>query len=289
MTIATGRPIDLEPSWLARLGGEFELPYMQQLRAFLLQESLRSVLAVAPGFDSSALTVRLSLPRKGYGDNARLSSFYRAVEARVRELPGVSAVAAVNHVPLNGALASADYRVEDRPAPADDHLPTAQYRMVTPGYFDAMGVKILAGRTFDETDLPDRPAVGIISQSLARQSFPDRDPIGHRLLVKDTPDGFRPIEIVGVAGDVHHGSLETAPEAHLYVAYHQVRPALLAIVSGGDEDLKRWRLRLYATPQQVVFDEVFDTPLRLLTARHADGAATLFVMTGDRLTVLRPR
>ncbi len=209
------------------VGAQVALMVVLLSGAFLLQESLRSVLAVAPGFDSSALTVRLSLPRKGYGDNARLSSFYRAVEARVRELPGVSAVAAVNHVPLNGALASADYRVEDRPAPADDHLPTAQYRMVTPGYFDAMGVKILAGRTFDETDLPDRPAVGIISQSLARQSFPDRDPIGHRLLVKDTPDGFRPIEIVGVAGDVHHGSLETAPEAHLYVAYHQVRPALL--------------------------------------------------------------
>jgi putative ABC transport system permease protein len=51
--------------------------------------------------------------------------------------------------------------------------------------------------------------------------------VGHRLLVKDTPDGFRPVEIVGVAGDVRHGSLETAPEPHLYVPYHQTRPALL--------------------------------------------------------------
>jgi hypothetical protein len=85
----------------------------------------------------------------------------------------------------------------------------------------------VAGRKFDESDDPDRPAVGIVSQSLARQSFPDRDPVGHRLLVKDTPDGFRPIEIVGVAGDVRHGSLEGAPEPHLYIAYHQTRPALL--------------------------------------------------------------
>jgi hypothetical protein len=64
-------------------------------------------------------------------------------------------------------------------------------------------------------------------------------------------------------------------------------PALLALVSGGDEDLDRWRLRVYATPQQVVYDEVFDTPLRLLAARHADGAGTLFVIAGDALTVLR--
>jgi putative ABC transport system permease protein len=195
--------------------------------ALLLLERFRSVLLVGPGFDPAALTVRLSLPLKEHADNVRISGFYRALESRVADLPGVRAVAAVNHVPLNGALASADYKVEDRPPASEDQLPTAQYRMATPGYFGAMGIPIVAGRRFDETDGPDRPAVGIVSRSLARQSFPDRDPIGHRLLVKDTPGGFRPIEIVGVAGDVHHGSLEAAPEPHLYVPYHQTPPALL--------------------------------------------------------------
>jgi predicted permease len=209
------------------VGAQIALMVVLLSGAFLLQESFRTVLAIAPGFDPGALTLRLSLPRKDYGDNAKVSTFYRALEARVAQLPGVEAVGAVNHVPLNGALASADYRVEDRPAPSDDQLPTAQYRMVTPGYFAAMGVRIVAGRTLDDADAPGRPSVGIISQSLARQSFPDRDPVGHRLLVKDNPAGFRPIEIVGVAGDVHHGSLETAPEPHLYVAYHQTSPALL--------------------------------------------------------------
>lgn len=66
-----------------------------------------------------------------------------------------------------------------------------------------------------------------MSESLVRQSFGDRDPVGRQLLVKDTPDGFRSIEIVGVAGDVHHGSLETASEPHLYVPYHQVPSSLL--------------------------------------------------------------
>lgn len=209
------------------VGAEIALMVVLLSAAFLLQQSFRSVLRVEPGFDPRALTVRLSLPRAVYADTQKISTFYRALEARVAALPGVQAVAAVNHVPLNGALASADYKVEDRPPASDDQLPTAQYRMVTPAYFAAMGVPLVAGRAFDEADDPGRPAVAIISRALARQSFPDRDPVGRRLLVKDTPAGFRPIEIVGVAGDVHHGSLETAAEPHLYVAYHQTPRALL--------------------------------------------------------------
>jgi len=209
------------------VGAEVALMVVLLSGALLLQRSFSSVLLVDPGFDPRALTVRLSLPRTVYADTARISAFYRALEARVAALPGVQAVAAVNHVPLNGALASADYKVEDRPPASDDQLPTAQYRMVTPAYFAAMGVPIVAGRTFDESDDPGRPAVAIVSRSLARQSFPDRDPVGRRLLVKDTPAGFREVEVIGVAGDVHHGSLETAPEPHLYVAYHQTPRALL--------------------------------------------------------------
>ena len=74
------------------------------------------------------------------------------------------------------------------------------------------------------------PSVAVISQALARQSFPDRDPVGQHLLVKDTPDGFRPMEIVGVVGDVRHASLEAAAEPHLFVPYHQTHrePARVA-------------------------------------------------------------
>jgi predicted lysophospholipase L1 biosynthesis ABC-type transport system permease subunit len=69
--------------------------------------------------------------------------------------------------------------------------------------------------------------VAIVSQALARQSFPDRDPVGLHLLVKDNPAGFRTIRIVGVAGDVRHGSLEAPAEPHLYVPYHQTHRSLL--------------------------------------------------------------
>jgi putative ABC transport system permease protein len=195
--------------------------------AGLLWKSFREVMRVDAGFDPSVLTVRLSLPRKDYGDLAKVSQFYRQVEARVAALPGVTAVAAVNHVPLNGALASAEYKVADRPPASDDDLPTAQYRMATPGYFKTMGIPVIAGRAFTDDDREGGAPVVIVSRGLARQSFPDRDPLGRYLLVRDTPAGFRPLQIVGVVGDVRHTSLEAEAEPHVYLPYHQTHPDLL--------------------------------------------------------------
>jgi predicted permease len=194
--------------------------------ASLLFQSFQAVLKVEPGFDQGVLTVRMSLPRKDYSDTSKIRRFYEELEARVRRLPGVVSVAATNHVPLNGSLASADYKVADRPPASEAQLPTADYRMVTPRFFEAMRIPIVAGRGFDETDGEGRPTVAVISQSLARQSFPDRDPVGRQLLVEDAGD-FRPIEIVGVAGDVKHESLEAEAAPTLYVAYYQVHPSLL--------------------------------------------------------------
>jgi predicted permease len=173
------------------------------------------------------LTVRISLPRKDYAEVQKISRFYEQLEARVKGLPGVAGVAATNHVPLNGAIASADYKVADRPPASEDQLPTALYRMVTPRYFQAMGIPLVAGRAFGEDDREGRTTVAVISQALARKSFPDRDPVGRHLLVKDNPDGFRSMEIVGVVGDVKHASLEGAAEPHLYVPYHQTNRSLL--------------------------------------------------------------
>ncbi|HEU0108990.1 MAG TPA: ABC transporter permease [Vicinamibacteria bacterium] len=189
--------------------------------AGLLLKSFREVMRVEAGFDPGVLTVRLSLPRKDYGELAKVSRFYRQLEARVAALPGVTAVAAVNHVPLNGAIATAEYKVADRPPASDDALPTAQYRMTTPAYFRAMGIPLLAGRAFTDDDREGGAPVVIVSRGLARQSFPDRDPLGRYLLVRDNPAGFRPMQIVGVVGDVRHTSLEADAEPHVYLPYHQ--------------------------------------------------------------------
>jgi predicted permease len=199
--------------------------------AGLLLQSFRAVTRVEPGFDSGVLTVRLSLPRTSYGELASVSRFYRELESRVLALPGVVSVGASNHVPLNGALASADYKVADRPPASEDQLPTAQYRMVTPAYFETMGIPLLAGRAFGDDDREGGALVAVISEALARQSFPGRDPVGLHLMVADNPEGFRSMEVVGVAGDVKHTSLEADVLPHLYVPYHQTHRQLLVWLS----------------------------------------------------------
>jgi ABC-type lipoprotein release transport system permease subunit len=162
--------------------------------AALLFKSFEAVLKVEPGFDAGLLTVRLSLPRKDYDEIGRMRRFYEQLEVRVARLPGVASVAAANQFPLNGALASADYKVEDRPPASESQLPTANYRMVTPRYFETMGIPLLAGRVFAETDGAGAPNVGVISQAL---------------------------------GDVRHTSLEAPAEPHLFVPYFQTHPKLL--------------------------------------------------------------
>ena len=209
------------------VASEVALMMMLLTGAGLLLKSFREVMRVEPGFDGGVLTVRLSLPRKDYGELAKISQFYRQLEARVAALPGVTAVAAVNHVPLNGANASAEYKAADRPPATDDDLPTAQYRMATPGYFKAMGVPLIAGRAFTDDDREGGEPVVIISRGLARQSFADRDPLGRYLLVRDTPTGFHPLQIVGVVGDVRHTSLEADAEPHVYLPYHQTNRDML--------------------------------------------------------------
>jgi putative ABC transport system permease protein len=213
------------------VGSQVALMTVLLTGAVLFFESFRAVLRVSPGFDTRVLTVRLSLPRKDYGELGRVSRFYREVESRVAALPGVAAVAAVNHVPLNGALASADYKVAGQAPVADDQLATANYRMVTPAYFRAMGIPLLEGRSFDEGDREGGAAVAIVSQSLARQSFPDGRPLGRELLVNDNPSGFRPVQIVGVVGDVKHAGLEAAAAPHVYVPYHQTPSSLLVFLN----------------------------------------------------------
>jgi hypothetical protein len=96
--------------------------------------------------------------------------------------------------------------------------------MATPEYFKTMGIPVIAGRAFTDDDREGGAPVVIISRALARQSFPDRDPLGKYLLVRDSQARFRPLQIVGVAGDVRHTSLEAEAEPHVYLPYHQTNP-----------------------------------------------------------------
>jgi putative ABC transport system permease protein len=137
-------------------------------------------------------------------------------------LPGVENAALASLLPLNPGRSSIPFTVADRPPASGDETPTANYRIVTPGYLAAMRIPLRTGRNFTEEDNADRPAVAMISAPLAEKFFGDRSPIGQRLMLDDTNGPPRPVEIVGVVGAVRQEKLELPAIFDIYLPLRQV-------------------------------------------------------------------
>jgi putative ABC transport system permease protein len=165
---------------------------------------------VDPGFDpNNALTVSLSLPEKKYPEKNQQAAFYAQLIERVSTLPGVQAAGASSDVPFSYArfgLLAGTFKVEGRPPSPPGQEPSTVYFSVTPGYFTAMSVALVRGRLFTEQDTKGAPRVAIINATMAKQFFPDEDPIGKHIHINDVvtggPEVYR--EIVGIVRDVRH-------------------------------------------------------------------------------------
>jgi putative ABC transport system permease protein len=199
---------------------EVALSTMLLMTAALLARSFQYVQAVDPGFrPAQVLTVRLSLPRARYGGRTAIENFYKQVQPRLASMPGVQAVAAANVVPMNGYLATAAFYVD---GVLSKDAPEAHYRMISPDYFRALGIPLHRGRIFSDSDRADAPAVAIINETLARQFFGGRDPIGSRMRLADGEKVPREVQVVGIVGDVRHFGLEKEATIEVYVPIGQV-------------------------------------------------------------------
>ena len=199
---------------------EIALSTVLLIATAMLVRSFQQVQAVEPGFrSSSVLTIRLSLPRARYTGRTAIAQFASEVQPRIASLPGVRAVGAANVVPMNGYLATAAFYVDGVVA---KNAPQAHYRMITPDYFRTLGIPLREGRVFDATDDSTSSPVAIISETLARQFFPGRSPVGSRLRLADGEKEPREVSIVGVVGDVRHFGLEREATIEVYVPMGQV-------------------------------------------------------------------
>ena len=199
---------------------EIALSTVLLITAALLIRSFQHVQAVDPGFrPAHVLTVRLSLPRARYAGHTAIEQFASEVHARITSLPGVDAAAAGNVVPMNGYLATTTFFVD---GVISKNTPDAHYRMITPDYFRTLGIPVRAGRAFDATDRSSSAPVVIINETLARQYFRDRNPIGSRMRLIDGEKAPRDVEIVGVVGNVRHFGLEKEATLEVYVPIGQV-------------------------------------------------------------------
>ena len=194
---------------------EIAVSLMLLVGAGLLVKSLRQLSNVDPGFATDhVLTLQTSLPIARYPEGDEIP-FYQRVEERLASIPGVRRVGAINILPLSGNYSCDGFEIEGRPPYPPGQGPCAENRSVTPGYFDAMGIPLLRGRNFTRQDDEHAPLVIIISDDMARQFFPNDDPIGKRIVRA----GGR--TIVGIVGSVKHFGLDRAAPPEMYTPHAQ--------------------------------------------------------------------
>jgi putative ABC transport system permease protein len=209
-------------TWL--VAGQIALALVLLANAALLFRSFARLISERPGFDcSDLLTVRFSLPQVGYPDRASMIHFYEELQPRMAALPATKSVALVSILPLAPkSIAFIHFTRPDRPPTKPEDTPSTNYRIASPDYFRAMGIPLLNGRYFTEQDDGERRPVAIVSSALAKNHFPDRSPIGQIVVIDDTDDAPRPVEIVGVVGPVKQANLETPAKADIYLPFRQM-------------------------------------------------------------------
>jgi len=202
---------------------EIALALVLMIGAGLMIESFRRVSAVNPGFDPQGLvTMRLALSPTRYDSVERQNAFYKQVLDRLRALPGLSAVGAIDGLPFSDGGFDNAFRIDGRPEPPAGHPLKADIRRIDPGYFQAMGIDLVQGRAFRETDRTGAPPVVIVSQSMARKYWPGESAIGKRLTIQFGPPEGIHAEIVGVASDVCP-AMDARPGEYIYIHYPQGR------------------------------------------------------------------
>jgi putative ABC transport system permease protein len=195
----------------------------------LLMRSFVRLRGADPGFQPAGLlTFRLPLAGGRNAAPGRRAAFLQEVESRIAALPGVLGVGAVNALPLEGLGVGTTFAVADRPAPPPDQRPMALMRTASPDYFRAMGIRLLAGRTFTSSDAAQAPPVVIVNRMLAGRFWPSENPIGRRLVMDAI--GGRVAQVVGVVGDVKPEGLEGEDWPTVYNPYAQAPASTMAVV-----------------------------------------------------------
>jgi predicted permease len=193
--------------------------------AGLLIRSYINVESVDTGFSPSTVTVNIGLDPR-YGQPQQRRAFFKQFIGKVAALPGVNAVGAVSYLPLSNSE-SIGYFWVDGFANSKDQM--AEGRSVTPQYFAAMSIPLIAGRYFTEDDDSKAEKPIIINQRFAQVYFADRNPLGGRISTDDNHSQWK--TVVGVVADVRHSSLEETPQPQMYSPDYDLNGAYIAVRS----------------------------------------------------------
>ena len=209
-------------TWL--VSGQIALALVLLANAGLLLQSFVRLSTEQAGFDPNGVeTIRFSLPQTGYDDVGTIMHFYEQLHSRASAVNGIKSDALISILPLAPkSISFVHFTRADRSPARPEDTPSTNYRIVTPDYFRTMGIPLLEGRNFTESDDAEHPPVAIVSTIVAKDHFSDRSPIGQRILVDDTDHDPRPMQIVGAVGPVKQTNLETPAKADIYLPLRQM-------------------------------------------------------------------
>jgi putative ABC transport system permease protein len=198
----------------ALVAAEVAIALVLLVGAGLLLRSFSALSHVDTGIDArNLLTFNISLPRDRVPTESARAAFHAEVLRRVETIPGVVRAGAAVTLPIGGDTFASSYAVEGAPAPRPGEEPNAGLQIVTPGYFDAIGMRVVNGRDFSDSDSADAPRVVAVNQALAKQAWPGGDAIGRRM--RTDPD--EPwLTVVAVVSDMRHGGPAAAPRPEFY-------------------------------------------------------------------------
>jgi predicted permease len=218
----------------AIIAGQLAITLVLLTGAGLLGRSLLHILDVDPGFRTEhVMTLDLALPNATENQTKTRVQFLNALLEQLRQIPGVLDVGGTGSLPLTGSPDGTYFVMtpNDRPPRNIEDLERlfhnvartghAEYCPVSEGYFRVLGIPLLSGRLFNDSDVMDAPHVALVSQSLAREKWPDQDPIGRTIEFGNMDGDLRVLTIIGMVGDVREDSLETPSGPMVYVNYRQ--------------------------------------------------------------------
>jgi predicted permease len=193
---------------------EIAVAMLLLVSAGLLVTSLKKVEQVETGFDPHGLiSAQVSLPSSLYKSDEKQEAFFAAAFDQLKNIPGVSGAAIANSLPFDGNGGSSSFQIKEKPTAPNDPGPHAVIRQVSPDYFRTLGIPIMEGREFTPQDRAKTEQVAIVDETLARQYFPNEDPIGKHIGFGG-PSGFA--TIVGLAKHARISSLDSDTSEGIY-------------------------------------------------------------------------
>jgi putative ABC transport system permease protein len=207
--------------------------------AAFMMKSLLSVLNVDPGFRADhLLTMKFSMPASRYANDTQIAAFCRQAFEKISVLPGVKSASFSDGLPLT-RLRMTKFAVEGQPPPTRGSEPTADMRGIfTPTYFDAVGMRLIAGRNFTADELTNKQPVMVINQSLAKRLWPNEDAVGQHLRSIPSKAGTPPVvsTVIGVVADTHQQSLESAARPEITKPMVDYTQLTLAVRGNADPE-----------------------------------------------------